>query len=55
MVIWMLIGPSYRYIFTAAPISLDVAIGTSLAGQDFGEGLLELGIGGIHRSCILSQ
>lgn len=46
MAIELLAGPSFRYMFTNVPMSVDIAIGASLAGQEFGEGLFELGIGG---------
>ncbi len=46
MAIELLAGPSFRYMLTNVPMSVDIAIGASLAGQEFGEGLFELGIGG---------
>ena len=47
MAIGMLVGPSYHYIFSNVPMSIDVAIGASLATQFFSDiNLFELGIGG---------
>ena len=33
-------------MFTDVPMSIDAAVGVSLAGQSFDEGLFELGVGG---------
>lgn len=46
MAIGMLVGPSYRYMLSNVPMSIDVAIGASLAGQYIGTGIFDLGIGG---------
>ena len=47
MSIGMLVGPSYRYILSNVPMSIDVAIGASLATQVFSDtNLFELGVGG---------
>ena len=44
--IGMLVGPSYRYLLSNVPMSIDVAIGASLAEQYIGTGIFDLGIGG---------
>ena len=46
MVIGMLVGPSYRYLLSNVPMSIDVAIGASLAGQYIGTRIFDIGIGG---------
>lgn len=47
MAIGMLVGPSYRYMTTNVPMSIDLALGASLSGQKLkDEGLFELGVGG---------
>ena len=47
MAIGMLIGPSYCYMISNVPMSIEVAIGASLAAQSFSDtGLFELGVGG---------
>ena len=46
MAIGMLVGPSYRYLLSNVPMSIDVAIGASLAGQYIGTEIFNLGIGG---------
>ena len=46
MAIGMLVGPSYRYLLSNVPMSIDVAIGASLAGQYIGTETFDLGIGG---------
>lgn len=43
--IGMLVGPSFRYMFSNVPMSIELAVGASLAGQAFWESLFELGIG----------
>ena len=44
--IGMLVGPSYRYMLSNVSMSIDVAIGASLAWQYIGTGIFDLGIGG---------
>lgn len=47
MAIGMLVGPSYRYMFSNVPMSIDLAVGASLSGRNFkDEALFGLGIGG---------
>lgn len=46
MSIEMLLGPSYRYLLSNVPMSIDTAAGVSLAYQDFNSNLFELGVGG---------
>ncbi len=46
LAIGILVGPSYRYMFSSLPMSIDAAIGVSLAGESIVEDLFELGIGG---------
>lgn len=46
MAIGMLVAPGYRYMLSNVPMSIDVAIGASLAWQYIGTGIFDLGIGG---------
>ncbi|MBO8443097.1 MAG: hypothetical protein IAC42_04985 [Spirochaetes bacterium] len=46
MTIRMLVGPSWRYMLTNVPMSIDVALGAALAGSFISSPAFTLGLGG---------